>query len=204
VRAFAATSVLLATVVAAVPLPLRADGVGDAAARRRPAVTPLHGSVFTNEDLDAARARAAAEKAAEQQANEAAGQTPDPADLAPPQATGSAAPETTPAALKPSGDAHVAAPGTGRVAQARASAERAALEARWRARFEQARLQLAVAEAGSWRESYRTTNYRGVAVRTKVRQQVDTPELREARAALAALEDELRRSGLPAEWAAEP
>ncbi len=81
--------------------------------------------------------------------------------------------------------------------------ERRQLELRWRQRFADARLRLAVAEAGSWRETVRTEFYKGVPVQMKVREQVDTEALQQARQALAELQEEFRRTGLPPGWARE-
>jgi hypothetical protein len=81
--------------------------------------------------------------------------------------------------------------------------ERKLLEAKWRVRFASAREQLAIAEAASWREVVRTEFYQGIPVPMKVKEQVETAELKEARQALARLHEEFRRTGLPAGWARE-
>lgn len=82
--------------------------------------------------------------------------------------------------------------------------ERQRLEADWRVRFAKARERLALAEAGAWREVVRTDFYQGVPVQMKVREKVETPELVAARQAMADLEEEFRRTGLPPGWARQP
>ncbi len=116
-----------------------------------------------------------------------------------PDASGAkpAAPAPQPSAATSSPEAPAADP------LERERQERQKLEATWRHRFADARLRVAVAEAGSWRESVRTGFYKGVPVQMKVREQVETAELRQARQALAGLEEEFRRTGLPAGWARE-
>ncbi len=81
--------------------------------------------------------------------------------------------------------------------------ERRLQESRWRRRFADARARLAAAESASWREVVRTEFYSGVPVPMKVREQVETEDLRQARRALAELEEEFRRTGLPAGWSRE-
>jgi hypothetical protein len=81
--------------------------------------------------------------------------------------------------------------------------ERKLLEAEWRVRFANAREQLAIAEERSWVEVVRTELYQGIPVQMKVKEQVQTEELEVARQALADLEEEFRRTGLPAGWARE-
>jgi hypothetical protein len=81
--------------------------------------------------------------------------------------------------------------------------ERKLLEAEWRVRFANAREQLAIAEANSWEEVIRTEYYQGIPVQMKVKEQVETAELERARQALADLEEQFRRTGLPAGWARE-
>jgi hypothetical protein len=49
----------------------------------------------------------------------------------------------------------------------------------------------------------RTELYQGIPVPMKVREQVETEELKRARQALAGLEEQLRRAGLPPGWARE-
>jgi hypothetical protein len=77
-------------------------------------------------------------------------------------------------------------------------------EAEWRVRFANAREQIALAEAACWREVVRTEFYQGIPVQVKVKEFVETEEFRQARRALADLEEEFRRTGLPPGWAREP
>jgi hypothetical protein len=81
--------------------------------------------------------------------------------------------------------------------------ERKLLEAEWRVRFANAREQLAFAEAHSWREVVRTEFYQGIPVQMKVKEQVETGELKQARQAFADLEEQFRHTGLPPGWARE-
>jgi len=81
--------------------------------------------------------------------------------------------------------------------------ERKLLQAEWRVRFANAREQLAIAEANSWHEVVRTEFYNGIPVQMKVKEQVETVELKQARQAFADLEEEFRRTGLPPGWARE-
>jgi hypothetical protein len=82
--------------------------------------------------------------------------------------------------------------------------ERKLLEAEWRVRFANAREQLAIAEANSWQEVVRTEFVAGVPVQMRVKEQIETNELKQARQALADLEEEFRRTSLPPGWAREP
>jgi hypothetical protein len=79
--------------------------------------------------------------------------------------------------------------------------ERKLQEAEWRIRFANAREQVAVAEAACWQEVVRTQIYNGIPVQMKVKEFVESQELRRAKAALADLEEEFRRTGLPPGWA---
>lgn len=82
--------------------------------------------------------------------------------------------------------------------------EKRALEEReWRARFAEARALVRAAEARCWREVVRTEFYNGIPVQMKVQEFVETEEFRLAKAELAALEEEFRRTGLPPGWARE-
>ena len=81
--------------------------------------------------------------------------------------------------------------------------ERKLLEAEWRVRFANAREQLAIAEANSWREVVRTQFYQGIPVQMRVKEQVETEELKQARKALADLTEEFRHTGFPPGWARE-
>jgi hypothetical protein len=79
--------------------------------------------------------------------------------------------------------------------------ERKLQEAEWRIRFANAREQVALAEAACWQEVVRTQFYNGIPVQMKVKEFVESQELRRAKAALADLEEEFRRTGLPPGWA---
>ena len=81
------------------------------------------------------------------------------------------------------------------------SAVRQRQEQKWRARFEDARERIRVAEAGAWRTVIETVFVSGIPVQQHVRKFEETQELRDAKAALADLEEEFRRTGLPAGWA---
>ena len=82
--------------------------------------------------------------------------------------------------------------------------ERKLLEAEWRVRFANAREQVATAEAACWQEVVRTEFYQGVPVPMKVKEFVESDEHRQAKKALADLQEEFRRTGLPPGWAREP
>ena len=81
--------------------------------------------------------------------------------------------------------------------------ERKLLEAEWRVRFANAREQLAIAETNSWREVVRTEFYQGIPVQMRVKEQVETEELKQARMALVDLTEEFRHTGFPPGWARE-
>jgi hypothetical protein len=81
--------------------------------------------------------------------------------------------------------------------------ERKLLEAEWRVRFANAREQLALAEAACWQDVVRTQFHQGLPVQMKVKEFVETEEFRRAKKALADLEEEFRRTGLPPGWARE-
>jgi hypothetical protein len=78
--------------------------------------------------------------------------------------------------------------------------ERKLQEAEWRMRFANAREQVALAEAACWHEVVRTEFYQGIPVQMKVKEFVESEELRQARRALSDLEEEFRRTGLPPGW----
>jgi hypothetical protein len=78
---------------------------------------------------------------------------------------------------------------------------RARQETEWRARFEAARQRVREAEAGAWRTVVEVVFVSGIPVQQHVRKFQETPELRAANKALADLEEEFRRTGLPAGWA---
>jgi len=164
-----------------------AQGLGDAAARerqkrlQRPAPEPA--KAFTDADL-------AKEKAGGDSAQDA---EPD----------GAAAGGDGAAAAARSDDA--TAPADPALAELeRERQERKLQEAEWRVRFANAREQLALAEAACWREVVRTEFYQGVPVQMKVKEFVETEEFRQAKQALADLQEEFRRTGLPPGWAREP
>jgi hypothetical protein len=77
-------------------------------------------------------------------------------------------------------------------------------EAEWRVRFANAREQLALAEAACWHEVVRTEFYQGIPVQMKVKEFVESEEFRRAKQALADLEEQFRRTGLPPGWTREP
>jgi hypothetical protein len=81
--------------------------------------------------------------------------------------------------------------------------ERKLLEAEWRVRFADAREQLAQAEAACWHEVVRTEFHQGIPVQMKVKEFVASEEYRQAKQALADLEEQFRRTGLPPGWARE-
>jgi hypothetical protein len=80
---------------------------------------------------------------------------------------------------------------------------RAEQEEQWRARFAEVRARLAEAEARCWQEVIRTEFYNGIPVQMKVQDFVETEEFRQAKKALADLQEEFRRTGLPPGWARE-
>jgi len=81
--------------------------------------------------------------------------------------------------------------------------ERKLQEAEWRLRFANAREQLALAEAACWHEVVRTEFYQGIPVQMKVKEFVESEEFRQAKQALADLEERFRRTGLPPGWTRE-
>lgn len=82
--------------------------------------------------------------------------------------------------------------------------ERKLAQAEWRVRFANAREQVSLAEAACWHEVIRTEFYQGIPVQMKVKEFVESDELRQAKQALADLEERFRRTGLPPGWAREP
>jgi hypothetical protein len=170
----------LVLVAMLLPVPLAAQGLGDTAARERrkrqekKAAAPA--KVFTNQDL------------------------PAPSSSGPEEA----GPEGPAASSKGAEAAAVpAAPVEPSDPSEKEREERRLLEAEWRVRFANAREQLAVAEVHSWQEVVRTEFYQGIPVQMKIKEQVETEELKQARRALADLEEEFRRTGLPPGWARE-
>lgn len=81
--------------------------------------------------------------------------------------------------------------------------KRALQEREWRARFAEMRALVRAAEARCWREVIRTEFYNGIPVQMKVKEFVETEEYRQAKADLATLEEEFRRTGHPPGWARE-
>ena len=81
--------------------------------------------------------------------------------------------------------------------------DRYVLERDWRRRFSEARTRIAEAETRAWEERIEVVFVSGIPVQQKVRVKLETPELRQARQALADLEEELRRAGLPPGWGRE-
>ena len=161
------------------PASLLAQGLGDTAAREqkkraeKPKAAPA--KVFTDQDLPAPAAPAEASPASAP-ADKAKASAGTPADTAVPEPADPLEKERQ---------------------------ERKLLEAEWRVRFANAREQLAIAEANSWREVVRTEFYQGVPVQMRVKEQIETSELKQARQALADLTEEFRHTGLPPGWARE-
>ena len=81
------------------------------------------------------------------------------------------------------------------------SAVRARQEANWRARFQAARERVRAAEERAWHTVIETVFVSGIPVQQPVRKFEETEELRNAKQTLADLEEEFRRTGLPAGWA---
>jgi len=169
------------------PAPLAAQGLGDAAARerqkRQEQAKPAPAKVFSDADLQSRG-------------------TP------PPGPEGSAVPDSDaadPSSLDssqaPRDDTPTKEP-TDPLEKERQ--ERKLLEAEWRVRFANAREQIALAEAACWQEVVRTQFYQGLPVQMKVKEFVESEEFRRAKKALADLEEEFRRTGLPPGWAREP
>jgi hypothetical protein len=167
---------VLLLVVAA---PAWSQGLGDAAARerqKRKQAPAAPAKVFTEADLEKPKAPAEEEvKPAEAEA--------EPGVVATPGAQPAADP-----ALE---------------ALERERQERKLQEAEWRVRFANAREQLALAEAACWQEVVRTEFYQGVPVQMKVKEFVESEEFRQAKQALADLEEQFRRTGLPPGWTRE-
>ena len=168
--------VLISVVIA--PAASHAQGLGDAAARakqkRKEQPAPAPTKVFTDADLS--KDKPPAEAAADESAS--AGETAAKPDEAKPG-------EPVNADLD------------------REREERKLQEAEWRVKFANAREQVAQAEAACWHEVVRTEYYQGVPVQMKVREFVESEELRQAKRALASLDEQFRRTGLPPGWARE-
>jgi len=175
---------LLFLLAVLLPAPLAAQGLGDAAARERQKrsqqAKPAPTKVFTDADL---RPRGAASESGDEGSEESSRVAPSP--------------------LADEGSAIPADPSKPSDPLEKERQERKLLEAEWRVRFANAREQVAVAEANSWQEVVRTEFVAGVPVQMKVKEQVETNELKQARQALADLEEKFRRTGLPPGWARE-
>jgi hypothetical protein len=76
-------------------------------------------------------------------------------------------------------------------------------EAQWRLRFADARRKIAEAELRCWRSVVRTVFVAGLPVQQWVKEFEESEELRSAKKALADLEEEFRRTGLPPGWTRE-
>jgi hypothetical protein len=160
------------------PASVLAQGLGDAAAKERQkrARQPTPAKVFTDADLPSR-------------------ETP-----AGPGLEGSADPSSPDSDAAPR-DSIPADPKAPKDPLEKERQARKLLEAEWRVRFANAREQLALAEAASWREVVRTEFYQGIPVQMKIKEQIETAELKQAREALALLQEEFRRTGLPPGWA---
>jgi hypothetical protein len=154
-----------------------AQGLGDAAARerqkRQQETKAVPARVFTQDDLPKDGAPAEGKAAsADTEAGQPADSDPAPSD------------EGDPRLLE----------------LERERQERKLQEAEWRLRFANAREQLALAEAACWHEVVRTQFYQGIPVQMKVKEFVESEEFRQAKQALADLEEQFRRTGLPPGW----
>jgi hypothetical protein len=78
-----------------------------------------------------------------------------------------------------------------------------ALRLRWRERFAQARARVSEAEAQAWVTRVEVVFVSSIPVQQQVRRFEETQALRDARQALADLEEEYRRTGLPPGWVRE-
>jgi hypothetical protein len=171
--------------VALLPMPLAAQGLGDAAAKERQKreqqAKPVPTKVFTDADLST--------RVPPSDQGDEGLSDPSSGVAADPSSRGTREPGPEGSAL------------TDPLEKERQ--ERKLLEAEWRVRFANAREQLAVAEAACWQEVVRTEFQYGLPVPMKVKEFVETEEFRRAKKALADLEEEFRRTGLPPGWARE-
>jgi hypothetical protein len=165
--------VVVSMLLLAAPLAASAQGLGDAAARaRQKRKEPASTPAKVYTDSDLDKSK------------------PNGASTGPTAAAGdSAKAEDAKAAGDPTADLD------------REREERKLQEAEWRVRFANAREQLAQAEAACWQEVVRTEYYQGVPVQMKVKEFVESNEYRQAKQALADLEEQFRRTGLPPGWA---
>jgi hypothetical protein len=180
--------------LALLPAPLAAQGLGDAAARerqKRQQAKQAPAKVFTDNDLSSRAAPP--ESGGEGSAEESSGAAPSPAGP-----EGSADLSSRAAPSESGGEGSAIADPLEKERQ-----ERKLLEAEWRVRFANAREQVALAEAACWHEVVRTQFYQGLPVQMKVKEFVESEEYRRAKKALADLEEEFRRTGLPPGWARE-
>ena len=166
----------------AAPAVSTAQGLGAAAARerqKRQQQTTAPAKVYTDDNLA--------------KPQQPPGDEPDATTGDPTRATGEPA-------AKPDG-AGPADPALDELERERR--ERKLQEAEWRVRFAGAREQLALAEAACWQEVVRTQYYQGIPVQMKVKEFVESEEFRQAKRALADLQEQFRRTGLPPGWARE-
>ena len=163
--------VLVSSLALAAPLATQAQGLGDAAARARQKRKEQPASAPSKVFTDADLDKGKANAADEAAADK------DPA----------AKPDAAKAGATDDLD--------------REREERKLQEAEWRVRFANAREQVAQAEAACWHEVVRTEYYQGIPVQMKVKEFVESNEYRQAKQALADLEEQFRRTGLPPGWA---
>jgi hypothetical protein len=171
--------------LALLPVPLAAQGLGEAAAKERQKreqeAKPAPKKVFTDSDLPPRVAPS------------------EPGDSGSTDTSSRVAPsESGDEGSVPSPSSKATDP-TDPLEKERQ--ERKLLEAEWRVRFANAREQVATAEAACWQEVVRTQFYQGVPVQMKVKEFVESDEYRQAKKALADLQEEFRRTGLPPGWA---
>jgi hypothetical protein len=166
--------VLISVVIA--PAASHAQGLGDAAARakQKRKEQPAPAKVFTDTDLSKDK---------------------PPADAAAGESASAAETAVKPDEAKPGEPVNADLD--------REREERKLQEAEWRVKFANAREQVAQAEAACWHEVVRTEYYQGVPVQMKVREFVESEELRQAKRTLANLEEQFRRTGFPPGWARE-
>ena len=176
---------LTLAIVAAVLLPREAptQSLGEAAQRekaRREAAPKKPVRTFSDADLPRSTGESPAEEAS------------PPAASFTPTSPGKAAPTATPA---PPSEASGYPGGLPDDPEARRQLERT-----WKARFGEARAHLRAADARAWRTKIDVVWRAGIPYQTEVREKVETEELKQARQALDDLEEEFRRTGLPAGW----
>ncbi len=173
--------------LALLPVPLAAQGLGDAAAKERQKreqqAKPAPKKVFTDSDLSRVPP-----------SDEEDSGSADTSSRVAPSGTGDEG------SSEPSGQSKSKDP-TDPLEKERQ--ERKLLEAEWRVRFANAREQVATAEAACWQEVVRTEFYQGIPVQMKVKEFVESEQYRQAKKALADLQEEFRRTGLPPGWARE-